>query len=104
MALTDLSQGVSGGGGIGINDLIDAEVVVYQTLTVVNVANKMFNISVAPGQGGKLKMYTMEGVPLQYGVDYIVNLSLSCVEWAGLGLDGLVSAGDTFQLVYLTTA
>lgn len=104
MALTDLSQGVSGGSGIGINDLIDAEIVTYQTLTVVNVANQYFDIAVAPGQGGKLKMYTMEGVPLQYGVDYTVNIPLLRIEWAGLGLDGLVSAGDTFQLVYLTTA
>jgi len=104
MALTDLSQGVSGGGGIGINDLIDAEVVVYHTVTLTNVTNKYFDIAVAAGAGGKLKMYTMQGVPLQFGVDYTVNIPLLRIEWAGLTLDGLVGAGDTFQLVYLTTA
>jgi hypothetical protein len=104
MPLTDLSQGVSGGSGIGINDLIDAEIVTYQTLTVVNIANKYFSLAVSPAQGGKLKMYTMQGTPLQFGVDYTVNVGALKIEWAGLTLDGLVSAGDTFQLVYLTTA
>jgi hypothetical protein len=104
MALTDLSQGVSGGSGIGINDLIDAEIVSYQTITLTNVTNKYFDIAVAPGAGGKLKIYTMEGIALQYGVDYTVNIPLLRVEWTGLTLDGLVAAGDTFQLVYLTTA
>lgn len=104
MALTDLSQGVSGGSGIGINDLIDAEIVLYHTINVTNVANKYFDIAVAPGAGGKLKMYTMQGIPLQYGVDYTVNIPLLRIEWTGLTLDGLVGVGDTFQLVYLTTA
>jgi hypothetical protein len=102
MPLTDLSQGVSGGSGIGINDLIDAEVVLYQTLTVTNVTNKYFDIPVAAGAGGKIKMYTMQGVPLQYGVDYTVTGTQ--LGWNGLTLDGLVESGDTFQVVYLTTA
>jgi len=102
MALTDLSQGVSGGGGIGINDLIDAEIVTYKTLTLADVTNKYVTIAVPPGAGGKLKMYTMKGIALQYGVDYIVA-GLQ-VQWTGLTLDGLVAAGDTFQIVYLTTA
>jgi len=104
VALTDLSQGVSGGSGIGINDLIDAEVVIYHTTTLTNVTNEYFDIPVAAGAGGKLKIYTIEGVPLHFGVDYTVNIPLLRIEWAGLGLAGLVSAGDTFQLVYLTTA
>jgi hypothetical protein len=102
MALTDLSQGVSGGSGIGINDLIDAEQVIYITITLTNVMNKYVDIPVAPGAGGKLKMYTIGGTALKNGVDYIYN-SLK-VEWNGLGLDGLIQAGDEFQLVYLTTA
>ena len=102
MALTDLSQGVSGGSGIGINDLIDAERVIYKTLTLTDVVNKYVDIPVAAGAGGKLKMYTMQGVPLQFGVDYTVS-GLQ-VGWNGLTLDGLVEAGDTFQIVYLTTA
>lgn len=104
MALTDLSQGVSGGSGIGINDLIDAEIVQYKVVSLTDVTNKYFDISVAPGAGGKLKIYTMKGVALRYGVDYTVNVGALRVEWNGLTLDGLVEAGDEFQLVYLTTA
>ena len=102
MALTDLAQGVSGGTGIGINDLITAERVVYVTLSLADIANKYVDIAVPPGAGGKLKMYTIGGTALEYGTDYIV--SGLTVDWNGLTLDGLVAAGDKFQLVYLTTA
>lgn len=104
MALTDLSAGVTGGSGIGINDLISAERVEYLTLNLTDIANKYADIAVAPGQGGKLKMYTMYGCPLQYGVDYSVDVGNKRVTWSGLVLDGLVEAGDVFQVVYLTTA
>jgi len=73
MALTDISQGVSGGSGIGINDLITAEKVEYATLNLTDVSNKYVTITQAPGAGGKLKVYTMHGVPLQFGVDYSVD-------------------------------
>lgn len=104
MALTDLSQGVSGGSGIGINDLITAEIVTYHTITLTDVMNKYFSISIAPGQGAKLKMYTVGGTTLKYGVDYLVDVGSLRVTWDGLTLDGLIEAGDEFQLVYLTTA
>ncbi len=104
MALTDLSQGVSGGSGIGINDLIDAERVEYKTVSLADVANKYFGIALAPGAGGKVKVYTVNGVPLQFGVDYSVDVGNRRIGWNGLLLDGLVAAGDVFQVVYLTTA
>lgn len=104
MALTDLSQGVSGGSGIGINDLITAEIVSYHTVSLTDVMNKNFSITVAPGQGAKLRLYTIGGTTLKYGVDYLVDVGALKVTWDGLGLDGLVAAGDEFQLVYLTTA
>jgi hypothetical protein len=102
MALTDLSQGVSGGSGIGINDLIDAERVEYVTVSLADITNKYFNIALNPGSGGKVKVYTMHGVALQFGVDYLV--AGTQIGWNGLVLDGLIAAGDTFQVVYLTTA
>lgn len=102
MALTDLSQGVSGGSGIGINDLIDAERVEYVTVSLLDISNKYFNIALAPGSGGKVKVYTMHGVALHFGIDYLV--SGTQIGWNGLVLDGLIAAGDIFQVVYLTTA
>jgi len=102
MALTDLSQGVSGGGGIGINDLIDAEKVLYITVSLTDIGNKYFDLPVAPGAGGKVKLYTIHGIVLKHGVDYIYNSNK--IDWNGLVLDGLIEAGDEFQVVYLTTA
>ena len=104
MALTDLSQGVSGGGGIVINDLISAERVEYVTLTLTDITNKYFDIPVAPGAGGKLKIDTLHGTTLKNGVDYSVDVGNLRVGWNGLTLDGLVAAGDEFRVVYLTTA
>ncbi len=103
MALTDLSQGVSGGGGIGINDLIDAERVEYITLTLADVANKYFEFTLVPGAGGKVKVATMQGNVLHFGTDYSVDAGNKRIGWNGLTLDGLVEAGDVFQVVYLTT-
>lgn len=105
MALTDLSGGTAGGGGgIDSAELISAEIVVYHTIDLTDVMNKYFNIAVAPGQGAKLKIYTIGGTTLEHGVDYLVDVGNLRVTWDGLGLDGLVAAGDKFQLVYLTTA
>ena len=104
MALTDLSQGLSGGSGIGINDLIDAERVEYITVSLGDIANKYFNIALAPGAGGKVKVYTMHGVALHFGIDYSVDVGNKRIGWNGLVLDGLITAGDIFQVVYLTTA
>jgi len=100
MALTDLSQGVSGGSGIGINDLIDAEIVQYYTVTLADIANGYFSYAAPVGAAGKFKLCPMGGAPLQFGTDYTVNAGLSRVEWTGLTLDGLIAAGDTFRLVY----
>ena len=104
MSLTDLSAGVSGGSGIGINDLIDAERVEYITVSLTDITNKYFDIGLAPGSGGKLKVYTMHGMSLHFGIDYTVDVGNKRVGWNGLVLDGLISAGDIFQIVYLTTA
>jgi hypothetical protein len=44
----------------------------------------------------------MHGIALQFGVDYSVSgRQIGC---NGLVLDGLITAGDIFQVVYLTTA
>ena len=100
MALTDLSQGVSGGSGIGISDLIDAEKVEYITMSLADITNKYFTYGSPVGSGGKLRVNTMSGIPMQFGVDYTVNSGQNRVEWNGYTLDGLVAAGDTFQVIY----
>lgn len=104
MAFTDLAQGVSGGSGIGINDLIDAEKVEYITLTITDVTNKYVTYSTSVGAGGKLRVCPMDGAPLQYGVDYTVNAGANQVDWNGLALDGVISAGDTLQIIYNSPA
>ena len=46
----------------------------------------------------------MHGIALQFGVDYSVDTGNRRIGWNGLVLDGLIAAGDIFQVVYLTTA
>jgi hypothetical protein len=104
MAFTDLAQGVSGGSGIGINDLIDAEVVSYLTVTLADIANKYITFSAPVGAGAKLRVCPMTGAPLHYGVDYSVDAGLSRVTWNGLALDGVIEAGDTLRLIYNSPA
>ena len=104
MALTDLSQGVCGGSGIGINDLIDAEKVEYKTISLTDVGNGYVTFSSAVGASGNLRVTTMEGTVLQFGVDYIVDSGNRRVVWTGFGLDGKIASGDVLQLVYFTTA
>ena len=104
MALTDLSQGVSGGTGIGINDLIDAEKVEYKTITVTDMLNGYCNYQTNVGAGGKLRVCPMDGAPLQYGVDYTVNAGANQVIWAGYALDGVIAAGDVLRIIYNSPA
>lgn len=104
MSLTDLSQGVSGGSGIGINDLIDAEIVEYRSVNIADISNKYLVYSQQVGSGGKLRVCPMNGIPLELGVDYIVNAGQNRIEWNGLGLDGLISSGDVLRIIYTTPA
>lgn len=104
MALTDLAQGVSGGSGIGINDLIDAEKVEYLTLSLTDIMNQYVTYSSSVGVGGKLRVCPMDGAPLQFGVDYSVNAGLNRITWNGLALDGVVAAGDVLRVIYNSPA
>lgn len=104
MALTDLSQGVSGGSGIGISDLIDAEKVEYITVSLTDVSNKYVTYSSAVGAGGKLRVCPMDGGPLHFGVDYTVDAGLNRVGWNGLALDGIIAAGDVLRIIYNSPA
>ena len=102
MALTDLSAGVSGGSGIGINDLIAAEKVEYLVLSLTDIMNKYVTYSSTVGAGGKMKVCPMGGAPLHLGVDYTVNAGLNRIEWTGLTMENIVSAGDFLRLVYFS--
>lgn len=104
MSITDLSQGVTGGSGIGINDLIDAEKVEYLSVAIADISNKYITYSFTVGAGGKLRVNTMDGIPLHYGVDYTVNAGLNRIEWNGYELDGVIAAGDTLQVIYNSPA
>ena len=104
MALTDLAQGVSGGTGIGINDLIDAEKVEYLSVAIADITNKYLTYTSPVGAGGKLRVCPMDGAPLHNGVDYIVNAGLNRIEWNGLALDGVIAAGDVLRIIYNSPA
>ena len=104
MAITDLAQGVSGGSGIGINDLIDAEKVEYVTISLADITNKYTTYSATVGAGGKLRVCPMDGAPLQFGVDYSVDAGLNRVTWNGLALDGVIETGDVLRIIYNSPA
>lgn len=89
-----------GGTGITINDVYTAYKVEYILITLADVLAKEASLGASPVAGGKVQVTVMEGVGLQVGVDYNVDIINDKIQWNGLGLDGLIQAGDKLRIVY----
>src|SRR5262245_51202487 len=90
--------GTSGGGG-GPPFPGTLDTVFYHTVSAPEAAAKQFNLPTVPPDTGKLVVDIHQGPPaLLYNVDY-TTIGL-VFDWNGLGLDGLLAAGDTVRVIY----
>lgn len=81
---------ISGSGG-GLNFAIE------HPITLAELSAKQFSLPSAPGA---LPFFAdiINGAPLRNGVDYTISGNI--FSWSGLGLDGVVAAGDVIRVVW----
>lgn len=105
MPLFDGRAGATTGGGVGvdINDVVSSGKVFYQTLAIGDITNKYVTVPNTVVTASKVQANIVGGTTLEYGVDFTANATLNRIEWNGLALDGLLSAGDTLRIVYNST-
>ena len=73
--------------------------VIVHTITVPEAAAKQFNLPTIPPDVSKILVDIHQGpCALKYAVDY--TTAGLVFNWAGLGLDGLIGAGDIVRVVY----
>jgi hypothetical protein len=70
----------------------------YITLTSTDITNKYITLSFAPAVASTTMVDLLGGSAQKYTTDFIV--SGSQVQWTGLGLDGLLAAGDVLRVHY----
>lgn len=92
------STGSSGGGGTGNSITIDT-----YTLTSMNISNMGVVLSKVPTVANKVVVLVESAPDQAYGVDYVVDSNLTpnqTLDWTGLGLAGILTAGDIMQVIY----
>ena len=86
-----------GGSGNGFNLAASIRTKVY-VLTDQNLSDKGITLDFSPSDVTALILVPTGGAKQNYGVDFIVNGSF--LTWDGLGLDGVLSAGETLVIYY----
>lgn len=82
------------------NTSAGTQYVEYRTLTSGEAAAKQLTLSAAPLVAANTTLDTVGGTAQIYATDYSVSSSI--LSWNGLGLDGLLSAGDVLRIEYLS--
>lgn len=91
----DGSAWVTGGGGGGSTENVE-----YHTVTSGEETAKQFTLSNTPTVGGNTLVDIITGGPQQLTVDFTITGNV--FDWNGLGLDGILTAGDVVRLHYLS--
>lgn len=68
------------------------------TLSPTDIANKYVTLTAPPTTPASTVLDVISGDSQDYGVDYVVTGST--VSWDGLGLDGVLVAGDKLQIQF----
>jgi hypothetical protein len=71
----------------------------YRTLTAAEIAAKQLQLDETPVSPSEILVDVQGGSSAFYGDDFIVSGDL--VQWNGLGLDGLLAAGDKLRIGYV---
>jgi hypothetical protein len=72
----------------------------YRVLTAPEVAAKSIILGALPIDGTKVMVDTVGGCSQIYSTDFIVSGMV--LDWTGLGLDGLLAAGDVLRIHFLS--
>lgn len=89
------SAGAGGGGGGGVTPATE-----YRTLTGGEITAKQLTLSGTPASPTNVLLDIIGGTAQEYSVDFTV--SGTTLSWNGLGLDGLLTAGDKLRIHYYT--
>lgn len=87
-----------GGGGSG-----SAPIITNITLSGTDITNAGVILPVVPAVPSNVSVNVVGGVQQQYSVDFTINSNLSpnkTLDWTGLGLDGILTAGDVLTVIY----
>jgi|SRR5271165_392295 len=90
--------GSGGGGGGGNSVAVDTF-----TLSGTDITNKGVVLSKIPTIASKVFLSVGSAPGQSYTTDYIIDSNLSpnkTLDWTGLGLDGILSAGDQLIVIY----
>ena len=69
------------------------------TLSSTDIANGYVTLIDAPGEAASTSLNVHEGPTQFYGIDF--TISGQQLSWTGLGLDGILSAGDKISVEYI---
>jgi len=94
--LTNKGQPVGGGGSINGDWQLK-----FRTITTTEFNNKQFTMSPVPQVASEVSVDILGGSSLVFGTDYTIDIN-GVFSWDGLGIDGIVQAGDVFRLGYFS--
>jgi len=81
-----------------LNDKIGTNEIEYITVSGTDITNKYVTLAYTPFLATEVALGIIGGSTQTYGVNYTV--SGTKLSWDGLGLDGVLEAGDKFRIIY----
>jgi len=76
------------------------EYVEYPSLSAGDITAKEITLAALPATASKVKLDLIGGTAQIYGDDFLVSSSI--LSWNGLGLDGVLIAGDRLRIAYFS--
>jgi hypothetical protein len=76
------------------------EYVEYPNLSSGDIIAKQITLAALPATASKVKLDLIGGTAQIYGDDFLVSASI--LSWNGLGLDGVLIAGDRLRIAYFS--
>lgn len=74
------------------------------TLAAGDITAKKVTLTYTPVNGSYVKLDVVGGCAQDNGADFSANVGTKEVSWSGLGLDGILAAGDVLRISYSKTA
>jgi len=78
----------------------EIDVVEEFTLTSTDITNKKVILTYTPVNANYVRLDVIGGGAQDNGADFSVNVTTKELSWSGLGLDGILEAGDILRVTY----
>ncbi|MEJ5352443.1 MAG: hypothetical protein WHS65_12715 [Melioribacteraceae bacterium] len=78
----------------------EVDVVEEFTLTSTDITNKKVTLTYTPVNMNYVRLDVIGGGAQDNGADFTVNTTTRELSWSGLGLDGILEAGDVLRITY----